>query len=402
MKLVLLFLFALPSTSVATVSNPGGTSPHAIKRWPLGFMFAGLASVMSVLGIQLMHAGVHKTTRALSGEDQARRATLDRLWFGGVALHIFAAVLIALALNFAALSMVMPMASLTLAIHSLCVPALNGAEWLNQNNSNWSAVKGSAVCLLGAFFMVVSAQKFNTAFSVRRLEQLFQRPEFVAFELLCIFFMGVLFFLGKTQPRRHHGRRGILLMFFSVSAGWAGAQQYLCMKCLMEIWKSEHLGKGPWVSVTSIVILVTSLILCMTQILLVNTALKVFANEVVRFVGVYQACSLTIGCISGGVYFQEFSHFKESQWAGFCCGLFLMVWGIGIITLLRGETNDRYVNTAEDRKTNCGSVFIYWICGPYRVLFRTDPEFLPHAPGYTEDLSMSVEFDKIWGRSIIW
>ena len=78
------FPFVLP--------HPHTTASQIIARWPIGFMFAGLASVLFVLGMQLMHAGVNKTNRALTGEDKVRRQALDRLWSIGVISHICAAI----------------------------------------------------------------------------------------------------------------------------------------------------------------------------------------------------------------------------------------------------------------------------------------------------------------------
>jgi hypothetical protein len=381
---------------------PHTTASQDIVKWPLGLAAACIGSVLFVLGMQLMHIGISKKLRAEAAEDRLQRKSLDRLWWIGVITHVFAAACIAAALNFAAVSLVMPMAAMTLAINSICVPILNQNERSQQSTVEWSAVKGSLICLVGAFFMVSSAQKFNTAFSAVHLEQLFEQYEFVAFEMMCIFFIMFMLYLARTRPRRHHGRRAFLLMFFSLSAGWAGAQQYLGFKAMMELWKAEHLGKGPMVSRTFFGILFCCLVLLALQLVLVNTGLKMFSGETVRFIGVYQASLLLIGSVSGGIYFQEFIHFNEIEWISFGGGMVMMIWGIGVITLLRGKKQDEYLNTSEDREKRCGGLFVYWICGPYRVLFREDPEFIPKPPAYADDLLMTAEFDKVWGRDIMW
>ena len=107
---------------------PHTTASQEVAKWPLGLAAAGVGSVLFVLGLQLMHTGVNKKLRAEAAENMAQRKSLDRLWWVGITIHIFAAVCIDAALNFAAVSLVMPMAAMTLAINSVCVPFFDKNE----------------------------------------------------------------------------------------------------------------------------------------------------------------------------------------------------------------------------------------------------------------------------------
>jgi lysylphosphatidylglycerol synthetase-like protein (DUF2156 family) len=388
--------------AASNMPHPHTTAPQVILKWPIGAAAAAVASIFFVLGLQLMHTGVNKNYSANAGENRGIRRRLNRSWWLGVVSHLFGALCILLALNYAALGLVMPMSCLTLIINTVFVPLINEHEHKIQIASEWSAVRGCFIAIIGACLMVASAEKYNTAFSVDHLEKLFQQYEFVVFQIICIFIILLLLFLARTQPRRHHGRRSFLLSFFSFSSGWTGAQQYLSLKALLEIWKASYLGKGPFLNPTSMSFFVCSTVLIFLQLVLINTGLKIFSNETVRFVGVYQACLLLIGSTSGGIYFQEFVRFGRWQWLFFVCGLFFMIWGIGVITLLRGRKKDIHVYTDIDDKNVFSCIYIYWICGPYRVLFRADPDFTPKVPSYEEDGLMTAEFDQVWGKDILW
>ena len=389
------------------MANPNFPLPHTtasqvILKWPLGMVAASLASIFFVLGLQLMHSGVNKKYRASAGEDQNIRQRLDRSWWLGLLSHLLAAFCILVALNFATLGLVMPVSCLTLIINTVCVPLINEDERKIQTASDWSAFKGCLIAILGALFMVSSAEKYNTAFSADHLEMLFQRYDFIALEIVCIFIICFLFYFARTRPRRHHGRRSFLLSFFSFSAGWAGAQQYILLKALLEIWKASHLGKSLFLNPTSISFLICCIFLVCLQLLLVNTALKIFSNETIRFIGVYQACLLLVGCISGGVYFQEFVQFDRWQWIFFVLGLLFMLWGIGIITLLRGIREDVHTYMEIDQKDFLGYRYIYWICGPCQVLSRKESEYSLKTPSYEDDALMTAEFDQVWGKDVLW
>ena len=148
------------------------------------------------------------------------------------------------------------------------------------------------------------------------------------------------------------------------------------------------------------IILFFSLILFGIQFFCVNIGLKIFDEDTVRFVGVYQACFLIFGCISGGIYFQEFKYFKETDWFFFAGGLILMLWGISVITIFGGLKHDQRLSEQDTRESGQYYFFNSWLFGACCI--RADLDSLPKVPEYSDDLAMAAEFEHIWGRNILW
>ena len=347
-----------------------------------------------------MNIGTNRRGRTDAGGDLAQLTKLKQSWYLGLLTNAFAVLFILLALNYASINIVLPLSTLTLAINSVCVPLFNGTERKLQKLYAWSSVKGSCVCLTGAYLMLSSVQKYNTAFSAEHLQALSRQNAFIALQLLCVCWIFFLFHRVKTQPMRHHGRRANLLMFFSTAAGWAGAQQYLCLKCLVELRKVGCMTTGPCNHLSLAIILFFSFILFGIQLFFVNLGLKTFDEDTVRFIGVYQACFLISGCISGGIYFQEFKYFQETDWILFSGGLILMLWGISIITIFGGLKHDQRFSEHDTRESGPHYFLNSWLCGACHI--RADLDSLPKVPEYSDDLAMAAEFDHVWGRHILW
>ena len=166
------------------------------------------------------------------------------------------------------------------------------------------------------------------------------------------------------------------MLFYAYTAGWAGAQQYMFLKAVGECIKSGIHGRqgAAMFSPTPVIMCICCLVLAAIQLWLIVHGLSRFRNETVRFIGCYQGCVVCIGAATGGFYFNEFDQFTQFQWVCFTTGVGLIVWGVLIMSTLRGKDLDDHLqkNRLHDggrlqsgnKGGLCSKLYCYHVCGP--------------------------------------
>jgi hypothetical protein len=411
--------------------NPGDidpitTSSQHFPHWPFGALAACVAALLFVIGMQLLNRGVRPTNErhTVQGREIAARSGRIKNWYCGVFFLLLSFSAQAVALTLAALSLVQPMASLSIVLNALLVPCCFPTERQTLRDSEWITMKGVLIVVIGNALIVSAAAKVNTAYAAEELESLFLQADFVIFELVCVILGLIIFQFARTSSARYHGSRGPFMLFYAYTAGWAGAQQYMFLKAVGECVKSGIHGRAgaALFSATPVIMSFCCLILACMQLWLIIHGLSRFRNETVRFIGCYQGCVVCIGALTGGFYFNEFNDFTQFQWGCFSLGMVLIVWGVLIMSTLRGKNVDTHLqsrgiknglhkngNGNGNQSTGgnsslCSKLYCYHVCGPCRALVGSDA---PHnrevaVPNDYFDPMESAHFAQLWANPDIW
>jgi hypothetical protein len=385
--------------------DPVSTSQQHFPHWPFGAGAACFAALFFVIGMQLLNRGVraahsrpsHRNqhhphsndphVRGNKEKDDKDEQTRKRSWCCGISFLFLSFSAQAVALTMAALSLVQPMASLSIVLNALVVPSCFPMESKMLKDTEWITMRGVIIVVMGNVLIVLAASKINTAYAAEELESLFLQVDFILFEVVCLVLGFVVFQFARNASARYHGARGPFMLFYAYTAGWAGAQQYMFLKAVGECVKSGIHGRAgaALFSATPIIMCLCCLFLAVLQLWLVVHGLSRFRNETVRFIGCYQGCVVCIGAATGGFYFNEFDQFTQYQWVCFTVGVLLIVWGVLIMSTLRGKTLDNHLQKrggqhsySETHQVGgakyglCSRLYCYHVCGPCRALLGAE------------------------------
>ena len=265
-------------------------------------------------------------------EDQRKRSKRCGFFF---LILSFAAQSVALTL--AALSLVQPMASLSIVLNAIIVRCCFPTEKKTLIDTEWVTLRGVIIVVIGNVLIMSAAAKVNTAHAAEELESMFLQVDFLLFEIVCVVIGLIIFNFARTSSQRYHGARAPFMLFYAYTAGWAGAQQYMFLKAVGECIKSGIHGRAgaAMFSATPVIMSIACVALACLQLWLIVHGLSRFRNETIRFIGCYQGCVVCVGAATGGFYFNEFNQFNQIQWCSFCLGVVLIVWGVLLMSSLR-------------------------------------------------------------------
>ena len=394
--------FPVQRPAAAGDIDPRATSSQVFPHWPLGAAAACVAALLFVVGMQLVHRGLRKPgggahgggkggknrsdpgtpskgNRATGGHAANRRGGCWPGWTCGVLVLVLSWLAQAVALTLASISMVQPLASLSIVANALFASCCLSQERAVLRESQWVTFKGVGLIMLGTVCVVAAAQKHNTAYAAEELESMFLQVDFILFEMFCAGVGVGVFWLARNASSRYHGSRSPFMLFYAFTAGWAGAQQYMLMKAIGEMIKASIHGRpgAADFSITPILLVTACTALTMAQLWLVTYGLERFQFETVRFIGSYQGFTVLIGSAAGGFYFNEFNDFTQIEWIGFMAGMSLILWGVMIVTTLRGTSADEHLQRSRMRsagKAGCCGGLCYWyhLCGPCCALIDAE------------------------------
>ena len=403
--------------------DPQLTSSQVFPHWPLGLAAACIASLLFVIAMQFVHRGLKPAPMANSRSASPSKSKTLRAdsyknrcwppgWKCGVLILALSWLSQAVALTLASLSMVQPLASLSIIMNALAVMCCFSEERQVLRQSYLITLKGISLTLIGTVLVVLVAQKHNTAYAAEELESMFLQVDFVLFEIFCAILGMAVFWLARNAKSRYHGSRSPFMLFYAFTAGWAGAQQYMLMKAIGEMIKASIHGRpgAASFSFTPIILLAACTAMSILQIALISFGLKRFQNETVRFIGSYQGFTVLIGSAAGGFYFNEFNDFSANEWAGFSLGMVLILWGVMVVTALRGASADEHLQRSRMRssgKAGCcnGMCYCYHLCGPCCALVDAEDfeaKIIENQPDDYFDPVEHAHFAQLWADPEIW
>lgn len=414
--------FPVQRPNVAGDIDARATSSQAFPHWPLGVAAACVAALLFVIGMQLVHSGLRKVGAAPRGEgtnklNRGKPGVSNQRscwpgWTCGMIVLVVSWLAQAVALTLASLSMVQPLASLSIVVNALFASCCLSRERAVLREFQWITLKGLGLIVLGTVCVVAAAQKHNTAYAAEELESMFLQVDFILFEMLCAMVGVGVFWLARNAKSRYHGSRSPFMLFYAFTAGWAGAQQYMLMKAIGEMVKASIHGRpgAADFSVTPILLVAVCTMLVAMQMWLITFGLERFQNETVRFIGSYQGFTVLLGSAAGGFYFNEFNDFTQVEWIGFTAGMVLILWGVMIVTALRGASTDEHLQRSRMRsagKAGCCGGLCYWyhLCGPCCALIDAEDfeaKAIANQPNDFFDPVEHAHFAQLWADPEIW
>lgn len=268
-------------------------------------------------------------------------------------------------------TIIMSIAACTMATNAVITPLCSEREKGALERGRWVVSKGTWITIVGAGLICAASMKSNTALNTVHIEKLFDNVNFVAFEVAATLIVFLLFIAVRCD--RHNRRAGKdsvrMRLFFGYIAGWAGTQQALMAKSLLEIGKSHYLGGSLTpIGRTFFTMAGVCFFMVFLSFFVLDRAMKDF-KDTVKYIAISQACLIVLGSTGGLIFFQEHADFEPWNWGLFLGGMVMCVWGVAVLGLAEGiqesvEKRERVARRhAHGRPMKQDPCYVDIICG---------------------------------------
>lgn len=319
--------------------------------WILGFAINLVCTFLAALGLNLQQ-------RALTRQTEHSR----KIWLLGLGLITTGSILDLVALSLASISLLAPLASLTL-IHNMWI-----APRMHSNTTLTLADKlATIVIALGVAVSSAGASKETPTYTSQELRELWTQPHMVTYGVFAGL-TAVLLWYGQTtkcsrrvsshrsshlpisrnlglgmphSPVREKLWLGLLHVVCTGGlAGFCGGHSVLFAKTVMEELKATALGMENCFKVPMFYgLLAATVVSLAVQLRTLNAGLARFDSLII--VPVYQSAWIIASIIAGLVYFQEFKGLSGTERFLFLCGVLLTISGIAYLLRQRMHTLPR-------------------------------------------------------------
>lgn len=319
--------------------------------WILGFAINLVCTFLAALGLNLQQ-------RALTRQTEHSR----KIWLLGLGLITTGSILDLVALSLASISLLAPLASLTL-IHNMWI-----APRMHSNTTLTLADKlATIVIALGVAVSSAGASKETPTYTSQELRELWIQPHMVTYGAFAGL-TAVALWYGQTtkcsrrmsahrsshlpisrgagldapySPAREKLWLGLLHVVCTGGlAGFCGGHSVLFAKTVMEELKATALGMENCFKVPMFYgLLAATVVSLAVQLRTLNAGLARFDSLII--VPVYQSAWIIASIIAGLVYFQEFKGLSGAERFLFLCGVLLTISGIAYLLRQRMHTLPR-------------------------------------------------------------
>ncbi|KAA0162366.1 hypothetical protein FNF27_08075 [Cafeteria roenbergensis] len=302
--------------------------------WALGLAINFAFSFMAALGLNLQKRSIelHKGSR--------KPLHRQPLWVFGCCTMTCGSVFDFVAFGLAPMSLLAPLAALTLVWNMLI------ARWLHAEVVDRANIIATGVIFAGVTLAVIFSSHATPLYTVERIAQLFFAPEAVAYLLLTCVAMAV----SGTALWRTRGRRpGWKVFAYGMLAGAMGGQSVVFAKATVEIIKAAMVGAASMLSAAPWLVGGLTALLLLTQLRVLNAGLAEF--PALTMIPVYQSVWILASTLSGLIYFAEWGGLTGVQQGCFVFGTALTLAGIGVLLRAQGNAagDAEELSQADDR-----------------------------------------------------
>jgi hypothetical protein len=288
--------------------------------WFLGLGINFLFSFMAALGLNLQ-----KKSLADHADDNVPPHR-QRMWMFGFITMTMGSVFDFVAFGLAPMSLLAPLAALTLVWNMLI------AGWMHGERVDRSNLVATGVIFAGVTVAVIFSSHSTPLYTVEKLVSLFLTGQAIVYMILTIVAGGVATYLlvqyaGQSPPWK--------VVAYGLLAGAIGGQSVMFAKATVEIIKAAWIGAASLLSPTPWVIGALTAILLVTQLRILNRGLEQYAA--LTMIPVYQSFWILCSTVSGLIYFDEWHELTGAQQAYFVAGTLLTL--LGVMILLRGRAH---------------------------------------------------------------
>lgn len=302
--------------------------------WALGLAINFAFSFMAALGLNLQKRSIelHKGSR--------KPLHRQPLWVFGCCTMTCGSVFDFVAFGLAPMSLLAPLAALTLVWNMLI------ARWLHAEVVDRANIVATAVIFAGVTLAVIFSSHATPLYTVQRILQLFLAPEAIAYLLLTCAAMAA----SAAALWRSRGRRpGWKVFAYGMLAGAMGGQSVVFAKATVEIIKAAMVGAASMLSAAPWLVGGLTAALLVTQLRVLNAGLAEF--PALTMIPVYQSVWILASTLSGLIYFAEWGGLTGVQQGCFVFGTALTLAGIGVLLRAQGNVVDdgEMLPEADDR-----------------------------------------------------
>lgn len=327
----------LSNSSMTNLTNMNATSSESDDFldgeyvWMIGIACTILSSCATAVG-SLMQKQAHNINDKLPEEKKAKEfggLLMSKRWLAAFMLMVTVPLpfdFVALALT--AQSVIVPFSGLTIVLNQLLAPYMVG------ETLTFIEIVATAVIIVGVLMTTVAGMGDQPEYNVCQLMERYTELDFLI-PLASV--LGVTLFtmwLIYKAPRWHFLEHWRPLMYCVCAAG-ISCWMNIVFKAIGELAK----GSGDsWSTIYPYLHIVLVIAMAVSVISFINQGLRQF--DAVVFLPMYNCCYVVFGSSMGAVYYKEFQNFETWKWVVYPLGLFIVVVGISLMSLVGYHTEE--------------------------------------------------------------
>lgn len=263
----------------------------------------------------------------------------------GVLMAVSAGLFDLAAFNFAPSSLLAPFGATSLIVNLMLAPLLHGERLRDVD------IVATLVVMGGIALSLAFGNATSPRWSLPQLLALARRPAFAAFASAYVAVLVALathVLLGEHRGQAHTKRVGA---GYPCLAGMLAGVSQVSAKFMTELFRVASLKSEAALLGGVIAVLAVSAV---SQLVVLNRGIG--KHSPLFVVPLFSASALLSSLSLGGTLFDEFSRFAPAQLAGFCAGVALVVFGVGLLATKNEDGSSSIVSRRALKRWTGGSV----------------------------------------------
>lgn len=294
--------------------------------WLIGLSISVLANIVSSLGPNI---------QKLALQSQTNNGSNKKLWWFGQMLVIVGNIADLMALSFASVSIIAPLASLILPCNFIAANRFFNEPW--NRYDLWSM----GVIFIGMILAISFGDHRNTTYDIDAMYGFLDNAIFIVYFVMSILVALKLSRAIKTEPNK--GSSNYMYCFkICALSGILSSYSILFGKMTMELIKESIQGSNQMNKFTSWYFVVLLGVCIFLQMYYYNKALKRF--QMIFCVPVFQCFFINVSMLSTIIFFQEYVNFSPAQYVMMILSSLIM--GLGTIGLYYNQLEKKKASSA--------------------------------------------------------
>mmetsp|Transcript_4772 Transcript_4772/g.10253 ORF Transcript_4772/g.10253 Transcript_4772/m.10253 type:complete len:583 (+) Transcript_4772:116-1864(+) len=261
------------------------------------------------------------------------------IWLLGTFIFVSGSLLNFASYAFAAQSMLASLESVQFVTNLLFGKFLLGAQVTR------AMFGGTFLTVVGTVLAVQFSSKETLDLNTNEMKMLYCNPAYLIYLAIMVILLFALRFLyDRLEELKSSGKPirysdVVMPCVYSIWSALVGTQSVVQAKVLAELLAVQSSGTEnvfeSWFTYATIIVWLATVIVWLKRL---NDALSKF--DPLFIIPLLQCSFIFFAIVSGGIFFQEFDTFDESQWVGFWFGIIIMFSGLVLLTPKPSNSDD--------------------------------------------------------------
>lgn len=336
------------------MSSEENVSPN----WVLGVVLGLLGSIAINIGNNIQALGLQslKIKRTISVDSietggEPISFFQSRTWILGTIIFVSGSLINFASFAFAAQSLLASLQSVQFITNLLLGKILLKARITNK------MLMGTGLTAIGTCIAVQFSSKAILELNIDEMVTLYKNPVYIAYLVLMATFSITLHFtyyhIEKKKKEMNPIRYSevFLPLSYSLSSAMIGTQSVVHAKVIAELLAAQMSGsENVFSSKFTYLSILFWFISAFVWLKSLNRAIAVF--NPILIIPLLQCSFIFFSILSGGIYFKEFNGFSKSQWIGFWLGIFIMFYGLVLLTPRNDKVGSMLSSSANGNAEN--------------------------------------------------